>query len=195
VLRFDYKRSAEGSTVNSGIEFRLTNDLARWLIDASPPSPLDSQPEPKVGVPQTDQLDYALLRLQDAAGATTIGAAGDFRDAKRGWIAVTPPAAAPKQGAPLFIMQHPAGQPLKLAFSGNGIIGVNANSTRVRYDVNTEAGSSGSPCFDLNWSLVAIHHSGDPTFSQPTYNEGIPIGAIVALMNQRGVAGVLGPAT
>ena len=75
------------------------------------------------------------------------------------------------------------------------MISVNANGTRVRYRTNTEPGSSGSPCFDQNWSLVALHHSGDPNFDgikQPEYNRGIPIAAIRSLIEARGLAGALG---
>jgi V8-like Glu-specific endopeptidase len=31
----------------------------------------------------------------------------------------------------------------------------------VRYAVNTEPGTSGSPVFDKDWRLVALHHLGD----------------------------------
>ncbi len=57
---------------------------------------------------------------------------------------------------------------------------MNANQTRVRYRTNTETGSSGSPCFNSDWDLVALHHSGIVK-----YNEGIPINCIVALLKQR----------
>ena len=53
----------------------------------------------------------------------------------------------------------------------------------MRYRTNTEHGSSGSPCFDGDWALTALHHSGDPDFSRSAdYNEGIPIEAIRAHM-------------
>ena len=70
-----------------------------------------------------------------------------------------------------------------------------ANGTRVTYTVNTEGGSSGAPCFNTDWELVALHHSGDPNFDpdhKPEYNEGIPIAAIVALLTERGKQNQLG---
>jgi Trypsin-like peptidase domain len=72
-------------------------------------------------------------------------------------------------GTPLFIVQHPKGAPLKLALDTNAVIGLNGNGTRVRYRTNTDKGSSGSPVFDQNWNLVALHHSGDPSSLLPTY--------------------------
>ena len=49
-------------------------------------------------------------------------------------------------------------RPLKLAPDTEAVLSVNANGTRVRYANNTEPGSSGSPVFDINWNLVALHH-------------------------------------
>jgi hypothetical protein len=90
----------------------------------------------------------------------------------------------------LFIVQHPKGDPLQLALDTDAVIGMNANSTRVQYGTNTLPGSSGSPCFDRDWNLVALHHSGDPDFDpahKAEYNEGIPFSAIRALLAQRGL--------
>jgi V8-like Glu-specific endopeptidase len=65
-------------------------------------------------------------------------------------------------------------------------------TTRVRYRTNTEGGSSGSPCFDADWNLIALHHLGDPNFSTPTYNQGIPFTAIVDLLEKREKKHLLG---
>ncbi|HEX8435682.1 trypsin-like serine peptidase, partial [Archangium sp.] len=80
-------------------------------------------------------------------------------------------------GSPIIIVQHPQGDRLRLAIETNGIIGVNAARTRVTYRTHTLGGSSGSPCFNQDWTLVALHHSGGPGFSAP-YNEGIPISTL-----------------
>ena len=84
-------------------------------------------------------------------------------------------------GSPLFIVQHPSGAPLKLALDTQAVLGLNANGTRVRYRTNTQPGSSGSPCFNSQWELVALHHSGIVRF-----NEGIPLARILDLLKQRG---------
>jgi V8-like Glu-specific endopeptidase len=80
-------------------------------------------------------------------------------------------------------MQHPLGNPLKL--TANIYRSMNGNDTRVTYLNDTEHGSSGSACFNANWELVALHHSGDPDYKQPEYNEGIPMHAIVNLLQER----------
>jgi V8-like Glu-specific endopeptidase len=57
---------------------------------------------------------------------------------------------------------------------------------RVQYLTDTLPGSSGSPVFDSEWNLVALHHSGgwmkEPgSFSKSTLfrNEGIAIQKVI----------------
>lgn len=192
VLRFDYKRLEDGTTLNPGKEYHLA---AEWLIDQSPMSAVDLQPEPKICAPQPDELDYALLRVEGSPGLDKIGDSPDPGAQSRKWIEVPAEPYDFLPDTPLFIVQHPQGDPLKLALDDDAVIGLNANATRVKYKTNTEAGSSGSPCFNANWDLVALHHSGDPNFDpahKPTYNEGIPFGAIADLLHKRGHMGKLG---
>ena len=47
----------------------------------------------------------------------------------------------------------------------------------LRYTVPTGRGSSGSPKFDGDWRLVALHHAGDPNWSA-RYNQDIPVSKI-----------------
>src|SRR5258706_313678 len=50
---------------------------------------------------------------------------------------------------------------------------------RFMNETNPEPGSSGSPCFDFDWALVALTHYGDPNYKhQASYNQGIPINKI-----------------
>ena len=55
----------------------------------------------------------------------------------------------------------------------------------IRYETDTEPGSSGSPVFDNGWEIIALHHSGgdrapsDPSGNTWLNNEGIRIDAIV----------------
>jgi V8-like Glu-specific endopeptidase len=140
-----------------------------------------------VGIPDEDQLDYALLRLDGSPGGESIGKSEPGAPT-RGWIKIPE---KPYDFAPdsaLLIVQHPSAGPLKLALDTQAIRGLNENGTRVKYRTNTEAGSSGSPCFNINWELVALHHAGDPNFSivhQPEYNQGIPFHAIYELLKKR----------
>jgi hypothetical protein len=88
-------------------------------------------------------------------------------------------------GAPVHIYQHPKGAKLGEAIGSV----LNLNHTRIRYNANTEPGSSGSPCLNANLDLVALHHVGDPgnpLQPKPTYNQGIPIDRIRAFLEREG---------
>ena len=192
LFRFDYKhlrdqRANNGpvSVVSEGSVFKLAAD--DWLVDDSPPSAADSKREPKTEFPKPDELDYSIVRLAGTPGTKPAGEP-DPKAPPRGWIALEA-AAPPVPDSPLLIVQHPDAAPLKLALDMSGVIGLNGNATRLKYKVNTEGGSSGAPCFNANWELVALHHSGDPNFDRdhkPEYNEGVPIGAILDLLAARG---------
>jgi len=195
VLRFDYKALADGLTINPGVEYPLAA-APDWKIDASEYSPIDLLAN-SVDLPAPTQLDYALLRVDGAPGTDPItgGTSPEPMAVKRGWITIPQDAYAfPPQSA-LSILQHPAGEPLKLALDFDAVLTVNANRTRVRYTTNTAPGSSGSPCFDANWNLVALHHSGDPKYpalKKAEYNQGIPFSTIVSLLAQHGKESELG---
>ena len=164
---------ADGSR-SEGAVVRLQS--ANWRVDDSPYSQAEAEDQPDRELPSLDQLDYAVLRLERSVGNEAIGNNPSPGAPPRGWIKLNgqPPL---EQGMPLLIAQHPNGSPLKLAFDTKSLIGVNGNGTRVRYATNTEHGSSGSPCFNIDWQLVALHHLGDPAWKSQ-FNEGVPIGVI-----------------
>jgi hypothetical protein len=188
VVRFDYKRSGDGVVLNDGTEHRLPD--TDWLVDASPPSPVDSLVDPGQQLPEENQLDYAVFRLTGDPGEEHIGgASAGPQSPRRGWIGSAATAEPFTADSTMFVLQHPAGEPLKLAFAS--VIGLNGNGTRVRHRVDTEQGSSGSPCFNRNLELVALHHGGDPNFAvghRPQYNEAVPFSAICQLLAQRNSA-------
>jgi V8-like Glu-specific endopeptidase len=186
-FRFDYKRLEDGTELNKGVFYKLAEN--NWLVDDSPNYALDQLPPPNC-------LDYALLRLEGTPGNDPVGGGQAINEqAKRGWLELPQNAYNFVPDTPVFILQHPKGSPLKLAIGERSVIEVNENQTRVKHRTNTAGGSSGSPCFSQNWELIALHHSGDPDFdpdNKPSYNEAIPVAAIVNLMKERGVFSQLG---
>jgi DNA/RNA endonuclease G (NUC1)/V8-like Glu-specific endopeptidase len=58
------------------------------------------------------------------------------------------------------IVQHPGGQTKQVALRDNQVIDLLDDFLHYRAD--TEPGSSGSPVFNDQWELVALHHSGVP---------------------------------
>jgi hypothetical protein len=194
VSLFDYKRLSDGGVVSEGIEHKLAAD---WLVHSSPFSNSDFAGADGA-LPTLDELDFALLRLEQEVGHEEIGGSAEPGAASRGWIGLPSEPNNLPEHSPLFILQHPQGDPLKLALDTDAIVEVNANGTRVLYRTNTEPGSSGSPCFDANWELIALHHSGDPNYDgikPPQYNRGIPITAIAEHLDRHGLRQVLSAPT
>lgn len=187
---FDHKYiNANGTLIkNEGETVKVDED--EWLIDFSPYSEFDKRPDE--GDPEETKLDYALLRLGRKVGSLPIGEKRPDRTGKltpRGWVETDPnkffEKARLKPNAPVFIFQHPGGQPMKLNF--DRIDGLNEAGTRIRYLANTSKGSSGSPVFDGNWNLIALHHYG-----RSDHNQGIPFTQIRALLKQHDKLDALG---
>jgi hypothetical protein len=180
-IRFDFKKSEDGTLLNDGIRYGLAD--GGWLVDYSRYSEAEGNNNFDA-VPADNELDYAVLRVaarsQEQNGATTPGnePVKGARDKRRGWIQFPEQPVSFTPGAPLFILQHPKKEPLKMALATDSIIGLNSNCTRLRHKTNTEPGSSGSACFDSNWDLVALHHAGDPNWLRPQWNQAVPAGAI-----------------
>ena len=193
---FDFKKLADGSTSRTPVALHVTD----WNVDFSQYTAGEKAGNPDQGVPTTDELDYALVRLADPVGAKPWATNPGGGAANRGWVSL--PAAPPDLTSPmgLIIAQHPNGWPMKLGIDTTAInkavqppMWLNANGTRVRYATNTEGGSSGSPVFDLNWHLIALHHYGDPAQGHPAeWNQGVPIGLIRDRLARLNKAAALG---
>ncbi|MHC2390801.1 hypothetical protein ACVMFA_003816 [Bradyrhizobium liaoningense] len=175
VCHFDYKVLSDGSRAEGTVVKLHEKD---WRVDDSPYSKAEGDSRPDRELPGRDELDYALVRLARAVGSEPIDKGAARSAPARGWIELPEAEACLETDMPLMIAQHPDGGPLKLAFDTRSVLGINGNGTRVRYATNTEAGSSGSPCFDMDWTLVAVHHLGDPAWKEPKFNQGVPIARI-----------------
>lgn len=87
------------------------------------------------------------------------------------------------------IIQHPGGQMKQISLYYN--IVTNKDDRIIQYLTDTLKGSSGSPVFNSNWDVVALHHSGggskpdEPALPRGTKsrNEGIYINKIIQLIS------------
>jgi V8-like Glu-specific endopeptidase len=184
--RFDYRTMTNGIP-SSGTLVDLAEKWSEWHLDSSPPIS-DAAEQAGSPPPTADQLDHALIRLDHSFGDQPIFDKGPVR----GWVQVPVTAPLLTTQMPIMILQHPNAQPVKLAFDTESVISVNQNRTRVRYATNTENGASGSPCFSVDWGLVALHHYGEPNQKVAAYNQGIPIDAVHARLARVGAIGALG---
>ncbi len=87
-------------------------------------------------------------------------------------------------GMPVNIIQHPQQRPKCIAIRNNLLSG--RTSDVLLYDTDTDVGSSGSPVFNDDWSVIALHHYGEPFRAKlggldlpSNANEGIRTSAIV----------------
>jgi hypothetical protein len=180
-LLFDF-RSGTGGT-----EYRLRDHDTQWLVAQSPYHSSDlmveAAPQRLAGTRPEDCLDFAVIRLKESAGEKLV------QGQARGFLPLAKAVddrAAYNAGAAMSIIQHPYDEaqkkvlPLQVDWL-QPVQGLNANGTRVLYDVNTRPGSSGSPCLDGRLDLIALHHAGGqdwPADIKYLYNQGIPIGPI-----------------
>ena len=88
----------------------------------------------------------------------------------------------------VYIIQHPGGQPKKIAFQHNLVRLV--DPAKIQYWTDTDLGSSGSPVFDEDWAVTALHHFSVPAPNGDRVavrNQGRRIDRIVERMTQLGV--------
>jgi len=96
---------------------------------------------------ESQQLDYALLRLQDRT---------DFPLQDRGYLQADIEVPLTTQTS-LYIIQHPLGQSQQSA--GGTFERCSSTAYRILYNTPTEPGTSGAPVFNrANWCIVALHN-------------------------------------
>jgi V8-like Glu-specific endopeptidase len=122
-----------------------------------------------------EEHDWAVIRarepIPDAFPALRIGAAR-----------------VPSVGDRVSIIQHPQRLPKKVAFHHNLIRAVEPD--RILYLTDTDEGSSGSPVFDQDWSVVAMHHWTLPAPEgerSKWWNQGRRMDRLIDRMTARGI--------
>jgi V8-like Glu-specific endopeptidase len=190
IIRFDNRKSTSGY-IQAGVEFHLQDD---WLAAFSPYHALDLQGQPDWNNPIENELDFALLRVAGSPGEQNLlSGSSPSAENKRGWVKLNQRVSSGVTGMGLMIVQHPEGGMLKVGLDTEAVLAVNASESRIKHKVNTANGSSGAPCFNLNWDLVAIHQAGIPsTKTNPGYNVAIPISKIIAYLKENGLVEPLG---
>jgi len=90
-------------------------------------------------------------------------------------------------GDPVFIVQHPKGRQKEIVLRDNEIINNGLFETVLRYQANSDYGSSGSPVFNEKWELVALHHAAiaSEDTAQVSFQQGIRIHQIIADLKQK----------
>jgi hypothetical protein len=183
---FDHSVGSDGSTA-AGVRVAARAAWPHWHVDSSPPLSTEDE-QAGVTAGSDDRLDHAVIALAQLVGSAPVVPGGPCR----GWIELPEPAPSLTIGMPIAVLHHPRTGPLKLTLDTHSLQGIHPDRRRIRYSTNTDAGSSGSPCLDVQLGLVAVHHFSDPAHAMPAYNQGTTIEAIRRRLEAQGRLGALG---
>ena len=98
----------------------------------------------------SNKLDYTLDSVAPATGGKAPGDVYGFLPLIGGTGKIL-------EGEPINIVQHPWGRPTEIAFRNNLLLSID-DDEKLTYQTDTESGSSGSPVFNDQWEMVALHH-------------------------------------
>ncbi|MGH9894132.1 MAG: trypsin-like serine peptidase, partial [bacterium] len=119
-------------------------------------------------------------------------------------------------GEPINIIQHPKGERKQVVIRENRLLdALEGAELFYHYEADTEPGSSGSPVFNDQWKVVALHHSGvpkrnnkgellgtdgkvwrkgdDPSRLDWVANEGVRVSKLVEFIAKASMAGAAKP--
>jgi len=146
-------------------------------------------------------LDYALVAVAErSADGTGIGGFG--------WSRLIGSEGKILLGESMNLVQHPGGEPKQIVLRANELVDLFGDFAH--YVSDTQPGSSGSPVYNDQWEVVALHHSGvprtadgkilrkdgapwsegdDPDEIDWIANEGIRVSSLVAHLQAQPLAG------
>jgi len=149
---FDFRGADDGTVADEGIEVPFAVNAVR---DAS----------------HREELDYVIVELVEKEGDSLLP---DGRP--RGFLKLGTREFEVDEAA--IILQHPAERTLEVAV---GVVtGWHRDGSVFKHKIETDNGSSGSPCFAPDWSLLGLHHRFDLTTGD--HNRGIATSAILSRM-------------
>jgi endonuclease G len=142
----------------------------------------------------SSEIDVTIVAV---AGLADNGAPLD----RYGWLPLIPVTGKVVDGEWVTIIQHPGGQPKQIAIHSSQIIRLDPArfdpellARFIHYSTDTEPGSSGSPVFNDQWQVVALHHKAVPApakknqrpDAEPEWlaNEGVRVSAIFNLLER-----------
>ncbi len=100
-----------------------------------------------------EHLDYTLV-------AVRAGPDGRAPGQEFGWNRLIAQQGKIAMGEPVNVVGHPMGRLKEIAIRNNSLQTVLEEF--LHYETDTEPGNSGSPVFNDQWEIVALHHSGVP---------------------------------
>lgn len=122
--------------------------IARFGYLESDPDTEDYEIDPDIFFHNNKDLDYAV-----------VGVSGEPGDEHKWGVISIPQKSIQETPKHVIIIQHPQGRTQEIVFKNNEVVQIDERI--IRYKADTEYGSSGSPVFNENFDLVALHHGYD----------------------------------
>ena len=135
--------------VYSSAQFDYETDL-----QDRPTGPVDFALNPQQLFYTSPELDFTIVAV--AARSTD----GEQNLEQFGWLPLLGTPGKSFEGEWLTIVQHPSGERKQLCVRENRLI--KKSEDVLWYSTDTLGGSSGSPVYNNDWFVVALHHSGIP---------------------------------
>jgi len=126
-----------------------------------------------------EKLDFTLVAVNESSNSTIT--LKDF-----GHLQLLSQEGKILEGEYVSIIQHPQGGPKAVTVRENEVRFISDGF--IHYVTDTEPGSSGSPVFNDQWIVVALHHAGIPDPKDKTKwiaNEGVRISSIVQYLSSK----------
>jgi endonuclease G len=126
-----------------------------------------------------EKLDFTVVAVQETSN--TVNNLSDF-----GHMKLLSQEGKILEGEYVSIIQHPQGGPKAVTVRENEVRFLSDDF--IHYVTDTEPGSSGSPVFNDQWIVVALHHAGIPDPKDKTKwiaNEGVRISSIVKYLKNK----------
>jgi hypothetical protein len=169
---------------------------AGWMVAHS--AHVDVAIETSIEGPPSGTWDFALVRLTRAAGDDVIAVgSGAAPGELRGYYILEWDDYNFQPAEPILIFGFPLGRDLLFSTAAPSGAYIIPSGRRVRYDTNTDQGSSGSPVFNREFRIVALHNSAGIGSGANAFNQGVPMHRIgealrTALAGQQNVLSTLG---
>ena len=159
---------SDAVAAESVVEFNFQEDQNRRL------QPVSQYPVSSRLIKSNPELDYCVAQIEESADDVPLASWGTLRLANGD---------TPAEQQHVTIVQHPKGGVKQIAITANQV--VNVFEHRLQYTTDTLPGSSGSPVFNDDWQVVALHHAGGNLIlnergDRMYANQGILIGDILA---------------
>ena len=125
----------------------------RTRLVSSTPAVFRLAPQTLLLTDAWNALDYVLIALESKS------IDGQHDISEYGYNRLSADMGKTVTGEPVFIIQHPNGESKKISLLNNRMMIRDEKSSYLYYEADTEPGSSGSPVFNRQWEVVALHHS------------------------------------